>query len=127
MIFLISRGEQPQQHKRRRKGGVELAMLFLKRRHGVEVVVDVAHSVGCKDGMIGRAEHRWIPHLHGVLVSGRQLPEEVIEFLQKCCRGDASSLKFEDEGAGVALKGLIEGCEDLVFKIACIKEVGIHS
>ena len=85
----------------------------------------MAHSVGGKDGMIGRAEHRWIPHLHGMI--GRQLAEEVIEFLQKCCRGDAGSLKFEDEGAGMALKGLIEGCEDLVFKIVCIKEVGIHS
>jgi hypothetical protein len=102
-------------------------MLPLKRGHRVQTVIDVTDSVRGKDGVVVRAEHRWVPHLHGILVSRRQLCEEAIEPFEKCCCCDAGSLKLEDEGKGMALKGLIEGGEDLAFKTVGIKKVRIRA
>jgi hypothetical protein len=55
------------------------------------------------------------------------LSEEVVELLQKWFQRDAGSLKLENEGTGVPLKDLIEGCEDCVFKVMCIQEVRIRA
>lgn len=69
----------------------------------------MADSMGSKDGVIFQPNDSGIPNFHGIFIACRQLPEKVIQFLQKYGRCDAGALELKDEGTGVPVKGLIEG------------------
>ena len=54
VVLLITRSEKPEQGERRGKFAVELFVLLLHRRHGMEIVVDMTHAMRLQNGPIVR-------------------------------------------------------------------------